>query len=460
MSTDGPVAVADYVQRAREAMAAVADYDQDAVDELAQAVAWAVSREPRARELARASVADTGLGNVEDKYGKLHDHLRTALAETLSGRSVGRVDTDRAGVVEVAKPVGVVGALTPTTNPASTAAFLAMLAVKGRNAVVVSPPPLAAAVTERAIDHVRAELAHVGAPPDLVQVLDEPSLDRAERLVASVDLAHVTGSGTAVEMAETSGTPNYCAGGGNATAIVDETADPSTVAATLAEGASYDNGAVCTSESNAVVDERVLDPLLADLSAAGGYVCSPPESRAVLDALFDGDGHDQALVARSAGTLAEAAGVHPPGDPDVLVLPPEGVAGDDRHAREKLTPVLSVHAGDGFDDLLAATRDLLSVDGAGHSCVLHTGRPDRAERLAREVDVCRAAVNQSAALALPGGPDNDLPPTFSLGTGVWGGSQLDCNLSYRQFVTTTRVAHPTGDGSAPPAVFDDYDGTG
>ncbi len=451
MSADGAVPVEERVRRARAATAAVADYDQGAVDELARAVACAVAREERAQELARVSVADTGIGTVEDKYRKLHDHLQAALEETLSGRSVGRVDTDREGVIEVLKPVGVIGALTPTTNPASTAAFLATLAVKGRNAVVVSPPPLAAAVTERAVEYVRAELAETGAPPDLVQTLEEPSLDRAERLVEAVDLAHVTGSGAAVEVAERSGTPNYCAGGGNATAVVDATADLSSAASALVEGATYDNGAVCTSESNAVVDERVLDSLLSALSADGGYVCSPRESRAVLDALFDGDGHDRSLVARSAGRLAEAAGLDAPGEPDLLVLPPEGVADDDRHAREKLTPVLSVHAGEGFDDLLAVTRDVLSVDGAGHSCVLHTERPERAERLAREVDVCRAAVNQPGALALPGGPDNDLPPTFSLGTGVWGGSQLDRNLSYRQFVTATRVARPTDGESTPPS---------
>jgi sulfoacetaldehyde dehydrogenase len=444
------------IDAARTAMAAVEGYDQEAVDDLARAVAWAVLEEENREAIADCHARETGLGTETGTHRKLEGLVRGGLADCLGEPSVGRIDTDRPGVVEVAKPVGVIGALVPSTNPASTAAFLAMMAVKGRNAIVVSPSPAAIETCERTVGFIREELAAIGAPPDLVQLLDRPvSRSRAHDLLERADFAHVTGSARNVEAGETSGTPNHCVGAGNATALVDETADVAAAAAAIARGVTFDNGAVCTSESNVVADRRVADALFDRLRAQGGYVCSPEESAAVVDALFE-DGHRRrALLADSAPAIADAAGIDA-GTPRFLVLR-GGETVRPGPASEKLAPVVTVYVDEGFDGLLTRADRVLDVDGAGHSCVLHTDREDRVERFARAVDVCRAVVNQPGALGLPG-YGNGLDATLCLGAGVWGGNQLDENLTYRHFLTTTRVARPGG-AELPDdaALFEGYD---
>jgi len=444
--------VSSQLAAARDAMSAVADYDQAAVDHLARAVAWGVLREDRCVDLVGTHDRETGMGTQAGTRAKLEGLVRQGLTEILGEPSVGRIDTDRPGVVEVAKPVGAIGALIPSTNPASTAAFLAMMAVKGRNAIVLSPSPTAAETTARTVEYIRDELARIDAPRDLVQMIDRPiTRENAHALLEQADFAHVTGSARNVEAGETSGTPNYCVGAGNATAVVDATADVGAAAAAIAAGAGFDNGAVCTSESNVVVDERVAEDLLAGLREQDGYVCSPAESAAVADVLFE-DGHrSRNHLAGSAGEIAATAGLSVD-DPSVLVL--RGDSPDDVVAGEKLAPVVTVYTDRGFDQLVETTNRILANDGAGHSCVLHTDREERVEQFATDVDVCRAVVNQAGALGLPGG-DNSLDATLSLGAGVWGGNQLDENLTYRHFITTTRVARPV-DRGADTDPFADY----
>lgn len=436
--------VDEHLAAGRDAMAAVADYDQAAVDDLARAVAWGVLQEDRCIDLVAMYDQETGMGTQAGTRAKLDGLLRQGLTEILGEPSVGRVDTDRPGVIEVAKPVGVIGALIPSTNPASTAAFLAMMAVKGRNAIVLSPPPTAVKTAERTVEYIRDELARVDAPRDLVQMVDRPvTREKAHTLLEKADFAHVTGSARNVEAGETAGTPNYCVGAGNATAVVDETADIDETAGAIATGASFDNGAVCTSESNIVVDERVAADLRDGLREKGGYVCSPEESAAVADLLFE-DGHrTRQYLAASAGDIAAAVGL-PAEDPSVIVLRGDGL--EERFAGEKLAPVVTVYTDRGFDRLLDTANRILAVDGAGHSCTLHTDREERIETFAEAVNVCRAVVNQPGGLGLPGG-GNGLDATLSLGGGVWGGNQLDENLTYRHFITTTRVARPVSSGN-------------
>jgi sulfoacetaldehyde dehydrogenase len=459
-SQESEACVSRQIADGRDAMAAVARYDQDAVDDLARAAAWAVLREDRCTDLTACYARETEMGTQQGTREKIQRFIRGGLADILGEPSVGRIGTDRPGVIEVAKPVGVIGALIPSTNPASTTACLAMMALKGRNSIIISPPPTAAATTEQAVSYIREELARIDEPQNLVQVLDRPiTREKARELLETADFAQVTGSTRNVEAGETSGTPNYCVGAGNTTAIVDETADVEAAAAALATGVAFDNGAVCTSESNVVVDERVAGVLVDGLRKQGGYICSAEESASVAVALFKKNGHRRrALVAQSASDIAATAGIDAGTDTEFLVL--RGRTDIDRptFAREKLAPVVTVYTDRGFTDLLTCVSRILDVEGAGHSCVLHTDRDDRIEQVAREVDVCRVVVNQAGALGLPGAGDG-LDTTLSLGAGVWGGNQLDENLTYRHFITTTRVACPLADGPpSDPKLFDNYDG--
>jgi len=439
-----------------EAMDAIEGYNQEAVDDLARAVAWAVVEEKRCAELTACCARETGLGTRAGTRAKLQEFIKRALADLLGEPSVGRIGTDREGVTEVAKPVGVIGALVPSTNPASTTAFLAMLAVKGRNAIVISPPPTAVEIVDLTVSYIREELGRIGAPRDLVRMVETPvSRAKAETLLELADFAHVTGSEQNVAAGETAGTPNYCVGAGNATAIVDNTADVRTAAAAIATGAGFDNGGACTSESNVVVDERIAELFLDALGQEGGYVCSPQESTRVADVLFDDGRRTRSLIAQPAAEVAAAAGLTVGDEPAFLALR----ADDDPSeplACEKLAPVVTVYMDRGFDQLLDRVGEILATEGAGHSCTIHTTVRSRIERVACEVDVCRAVANQPGGYGL-GGHGNDLDTSLCLGAGVWGGNQLDENLSYRQFITTTRVARPT-DRETPDQqeLFGDY----
>ena len=209
------------------AMAKIDDYDQARTDKLVQAAAWAVYPDERAREISEVAVETTGLGNVEDKISKKQRKTKGTLSDILGEPSVGVVDRDEeSGLVEIAKPVGVVGAVVPSTNPGATPANLAMMALKGRNAVVLSPSPGGVETCELVVDYIHEELDKVGAPTNLVQMVPRP-IDKATtyELMDRVDLLQVTGSASNVERGEQSGTPNYCVGEGNAVSVVDSTAD-------------------------------------------------------------------------------------------------------------------------------------------------------------------------------------------------------------------------------------------
>jgi len=455
---DGPAAAVEAcVGAAREAMEAVADYDQDGADDLARAAAWAVYREDRAESLVETTVEATGLGNAADKRPKVREWIKIILEDALGEPSVGKIPCDDPGVVEIAKPVGVVGGLVPSTNPASTVANLAILALKGRNAVVLSASPAGLPPTAEAVGYIREELAAVGAPRDLVQVLPEPaSKEKSNALLERADLVQVTGSAANVRAGQGSGTPNYCVGEGNPVALVDDGVDLDRVAAETVESAAYDGGTVCAAESCAVAPETVYGEFRAALAAAGGYRCDPAETDRLRETLFpDGSGPDRAVIGRPAPELAAEAGIDVPAETTTLLVEPSGIDADPL-VTECLAPVLATLSVADFEAGLAATERILDRAGAGHSVAVHTDDRERALRAGRRLGVCRMVVNQSD-LYSSGLSANGLTPSLSMGGGTWAGNQLAGNLSYREFIQTTRVAFPVdGDPPDDAAVFGRY----
>lgn len=434
----------------------IADYDQAAADDLARAVTLAVYRESRARRIAERTVADTGMGTVADKQRKLRGRMLAVLEDTLDTPTVGEVPSDRPGVTAYARPVGVVGALIPSTNPAPTVANVALLALRGRNAVVFSAAPSSLGVVQHTVTAIRGELTRLGAPAELVQVLPAPANKaRAHELLERADLVQVTGSSANVAAGERCGTPNYCVGEGNLVAVVDETVTPERVADDIVAGLTFDNSITCVGESNLVVHEGVIDQLLAALESRGGYRCSAAERDRLETALFPDGSLNRSLVGAPASDLAAAADIDtaapgdadgestaaPSDDPEFLLVEATGVGPDHPLTGEKLTNVLTVHRVASFPAALTHTGRLLEYEGAGHSCVVHTSESVRAERAGQELPVCRLAVNQTA-LGPAGTATNGLHTTYSLGGGPWAGNQLEENLSAEQFITTTRVAYP------------------
>ncbi|PSQ13568.1 sulfoacetaldehyde dehydrogenase [Halobacteriales archaeon QS_8_69_73] len=451
------------VQRARDAMDGVADYNQQQADELVRAVGWAAYERERCRELSELAVETTGLGDVDDKFAKKRRKIPGAMAEMLGEETIGVVDVDEEhNLVEIAKPVGVVGAVVPSTNPGATPALLTMMAVKSRNAIVLSPSPRGRQVCERFVEYVHEQLAAVGAPRDLVQLLPTPiTKDKTYELMDRVDVLQVTGSADNVRAGQESGTPNYCVGKGNPVGIVDETADVSAAAERIATSKSFDNSTSCSSEGNVVVVDDVYDETVRALERAGGYSCDDAQRHGLRELLFpDGETLNADALAVPPAELTEMAGIDNPSASaaDFLMVRGQGVGPDYPLAGEKITPVLNVFRVEDIDEAFALTREILDYEGAGHSTSIHTSDRDRAVRAGREIDVARLLVNQVHSHSNGGRYDNGLGSTLSEGAGTWGGNQLDENVTYEQFYQTTTVTRPIPDATEPDpeALFEPY----
>ena len=309
---DSPLAVVQgLVEKARTAMDAFAGADQARVDEAVTALAWSIYEPGRARELAEAAVRDTGLGNVESKIIKNRRKTFGCLRDLMRVRTVGVIDDDPAsGIVKYAKPVGVVCAVAPSTNPAATPVNKAMFSIKGRNAVIIAPSPAGLGATTRTVDCMRTGLEKTGAPPDLVQVLPPP-VDKAltQALMEACDLVVATGSRNNVQRAYSSGTPAIGVGPGNVPVIIDSSADLDDAAEKICASKIFDNATSCSSENSVIIIEDVYDDALAALQAAGGYLCSPDEKEKIERTLWTGGHLNRRVIAKDSSVFAAECGL-------------------------------------------------------------------------------------------------------------------------------------------------------
>lgn len=438
--------VTHLIDQGREAIHDISNYDQEQVDELVQAVAWAIIEDERAEEISELAVETTGMGHVEDKYSKKKRKTLGTLNDILGEPSAGVIDVDEeAGITEIAKPVGVVGAVVPSTNPGATPANLTMMALKGRNAIILSPSPSGRTVCERVVEYIHDELDKVGAPLNLVQMVPPPvNKDKTYELMEQVDLLQVTGSSNNVEYGQKSGTPNYCVGEGNAVAIVDGSANLADAANKIMLSKTFDYATSCSSENSVVILDSVYDQMLDALEAKGGYVCSQAEKERLEETMFP-DGHgslNSEVIAQPASEIAELAGIDGPDaqETDFFVVEGEGIGEQYPLSGEKLSVVLTAYRAVDFDNALDITNQILEFEGSGHSCGLHTTSDDHVEKIGRNADVCRVLINQPQCYGNGGNFDNGLNFTLSMGAGTWGGNQLDENLKYTHFLNVTTVA--------------------
>ncbi|MBK6982775.1 MAG: aldehyde dehydrogenase family protein [Betaproteobacteria bacterium] len=449
-------AVADLVARARAAQAIADGYDQARIDELVAAAAWAILEPGRNRALSELAVADTGIGDVEDKVRKNHRKTLGLLRDLHGMKTVGVVGEDAArGLVEIARPVGVVCAVTPSTNPAATPANKILNALKARNAVIVAPSPKGASTCARLIGYVHAEFDRIGAPRDLVQMLPAPiTKDATAELMRRCDLVVATGSQANVRAAYASGTPAFGVGAGNVAAIVDETADLESAAAKIVLSKCFDNATSCSSENSLVVLEAVADAMLAAL-ARKGCVRLAGEDRARLRQAMWPDGKLSAkVIGQSAAAIANLAGLADPAarDARVLLVDAEGIGPDDPFSGEKLSPVLTVYRARDFAAAKDIVRRIYAFQGAGHSVSLHSTDAGRALDLGLTLPVARVIVNQAHCIANGGSFSNGLPVSLSMGCGTWGRNNFSDNLNVRHYMNVTRVSRPLPERE--PAVDD------
>jgi sulfoacetaldehyde dehydrogenase len=433
--------VADLVKRARRAMGEFADSGQARVDEAVTALAWSLYKPAHAKRLAERAVEATGLGNVESKITKNTRKTFGTLRDLLRVKTVGIIDEDPArGIVKWAKPVGVVAAITPSTNPSATPVNKAMMALKGRNAVIIAPSPAASGITGETVDLMRAELNKIGLPEDLVQILPAP-VDRAltSALMKAADLVVCTGSQNNVRGAYSSGTPAIGVGAGNVPVIIDVDADIDDAAAKIRDSKIFDNATSCSSENSVVIPAAIYEDAMAALERAGGWRAT--EFKAEIQAALWPDGKlSRHLIATDADVFAKGAGL-----PDAaksakfFMVEDDGIGPEHPFSGEKLSLVLTVYKAHDWADAKRIVHDVLSHQGKGHSCGIHTRDMARARELAAETDVVRVLVNQAHTFGNGGGYDNALPFTLSMGCGTWAGNSIDENLNWRHFINVTHL---------------------
>ena len=456
-----PGAIADaLIRRARAAMDAFGDSDQARVDEAVTALAWSLYKPENAEALARMAVEDTGIGNAPDKVTKNQRKTFGTLRDLMRVKSVGIIEEQpELGLVKYAKPVGVVGAVTPSTNPAATPVNKAMMALKGRNAIVIAPSPAGLATTTRTVDLMRAELEKIGASADLVQVLPPP-VDKplTNALMAACDLVVVTGSQNNVRNAYRSGTPAIGVGAGNVPVIIDSSANLDEAAVKIRRSKCFDNATSCSSENSVIIVDDVYDAAIAALERAGGYLADAAETDAIRRTLWVNGKLNRRVIAKDADVFATECGLDGRARASKFFMVEEtGVGGDHPFSDEKLALVLTVYRARTFDAAVDRVREIMEFKGKGHSVGIHTAEMTHARRLAEELDTARVLVNMAHTFGNGGGFDSGLNFTLSMGCGTWQGNSISENLSYRHFLNITHLAVPISeDRPTEDALFGAY----
>ena len=323
--------VAEVVSRARAAQAQIENWDAERVHQLTTAVAYSVARKDRAEELARLAVDEAGFGNYDDKVTKIERRVLGVLSDLRDTKSVGVVEEDPArGLVKIAKPVGVVAGLVPTTGPDATPPVKALCALAGRNAIIFAAHPRSKRTTDAVVGFMREACEQVGAPADLIQVLPEAKIAHTQELMKSVDLIVATGGAGMVKAAYSSGTPAFGVGVGNAVHVVDETADLADAASAIVAAKTFDYATSCLADNAVVAHDSIYDDLLTRLQAAGGYLCTA-DDKAKLQAAMWPDGGEiptPDVIAKSAPVIAELAGIEVPSSTTFLIVEEDGVGHD------------------------------------------------------------------------------------------------------------------------------------
>jgi acyl-CoA reductase-like NAD-dependent aldehyde dehydrogenase len=435
-------AIADaLLARAKAAMQAVDTYDQTAVDRLCRAVAWAGGNEATATRLARMSVDESGMGSPEPKRrAKVLGILRDALRQ----KSIGIIEEmpDK-GIVKYAKPAGIIASLIPVTSPYVTPIGIAIYAIKCRDAVIFSPHPGSRKTTNETVRVMRAALRALGAPEDLLQCVERPSIPLANELMRLCDLTIATGGPAMVKAAYSSGKPAYGVGAGNATMVIDDTADIVEAARNTRISKTNDHGSGCSADGNVLVDATIYDAFVKQLQAEGGYLVTGGEKVALEAAYWDADGHrTPETIARAASVVAQRAGFTIPDDKTFLIVEEQHIGKQHRFSTEKLGTVLAVFKYDGFDQALDKVRQIFETGGKGHSCGIYSYNDDHIHRLALVAPVSRMMVRQVQSASNAGTFTNGMPMTSSMGCGVWGGNITNENISLKHYMNVTWVSRP------------------
>ena len=438
--------VSSYVKRAKAAQKQIQFYTQEQIDEVCVAIGWEVYNDQNIEILAKLAVEETKMGNVQDKITKHKNKVLGVLKDVQHAKSVGCIEVDEVKKIrKFAKPVGVVGALTPVTNPTATPASNGITILKGRNAVIFAPHPRSKKATAMAVQFMRDGLRKVNAPEDLIQVIDEPSIEVTEELMKQVDVVLATGGGAMVKAAYSSGKPAYGVGPGNSVSIVAEDANVKDAATKIMGSKAFDHATSCSSENSIIIHESIYDQMIEQLISLGAHLVSEDmrERLSMYMWPLNDKGYrsiNPKIIAQSAQSIAQGAMLTVNDSVKVLLVEGREYIESDFFSQEKLSPVLTIVRYSTFEEGYRILERLTDNYGTGHSCGIHTFNDDYVKYIGSKIRSSRVLVNQAQAAGNGGAFFNGMPSTVSLGCGSWGGNITSENITYKHFINTTWVS--------------------
>ena len=437
------------IDNARKAQQEFENYSQEQVDKAVRAIGKVIY--DNGEWLAKLAVEETGMGRYEDKILKNKNKAKLVWYKLKGVKSRGIIKKhEDIGVVEVSKPIGVIGCVSPTTNPTMTPNQNAMIALKGGNAIIVCPHPRARQTGIETVKLMRQALNDIGYPQDLVQVVDDPTIEASQYVMSLCDACIATGGPGMVKAAYSSGKPSYGVGAGNVQSLVDTDVDLETAAEKIVRSRVYDNGVLCACEQCVHVQESMFEDLKDLLISHNGYyIGEDSEVDALRKAMFPDGNINKDVVGGSAVDIAKLAGITVPETTRFLLVKISKSGKDEPLSKEKLCPVLCIISYSTWEDAVNHAYENLMNMGAGHSTILHTHNDDHVEYAALRLPVSRIGVNLIGSNGLGGGFDSGLNPTATLGCGSWGNNSTTDNLWWNNLVNISRIAYQMPNNYVP-----------
>ncbi len=437
--------ISELMDRARKAQKIAEGFSQEKVDELAHAIAWEIAaNDELLAEIAEFSFNECQLGDIPSKVAKVAGKCRGILYDVKDAKSVGVVEEiPEKGLVRIAKPVGVVGSLVPSTQGEFHPLTQSIFVVKARDAVIFSPHPRSKLTTTKVTNLLRDVMKKYDAPEDLFICIENPSIPKTTELMKQCDLVIATGGQPMVRAAHSSGTPAFGVGAGNAIIVVDDTADLADAASKIKASKTFDLAAGCSCDNAVLIHESVYDDMLEEFRKVGAHLVDADEKEKLRSTLWPEWPANHVLnrhiVASPVSNIANLAGVEVPEGTSMLLVEEDETGEASPFAGEKMSLVTTVYKTTGIDDAIRITNDNHAYSGSGHSCGIFSATPENVEKLALETYTTRVVVNQPQAATNGGSWVSGMPFTHSLGCGTWGGNGISENVALKHYMNNTWV---------------------
>lgn len=447
---ENKLSIKELVERSKKAQEAFEFASQEEADAASRAVCKVLF--DNAEMLAKLAAEETAMGSYEDKIAKCRNKSALIWHSLKGKKSVGIInEIEERKMIEIAKPMGVVASIVPSTNPTVTPMSNAAFALKTRNSIIFAPHPKAVQCTKVIVDLFRKELAKLGFPEDLVLGLEEVSVENSSELMSLSDIIVATGGMGMVRSAYSSGKPAYGVGAGNVQCIVDRDADLAEAAEKILIGRNFDHGLICLGEQTVFVPEEKLEDFIAEVEKRGGFYVSEAEKiQEIRENLFPNGGPiNKELVGVTASAAAEKLGLDAPKEVKTIVVKVEKAGAGEVLCKEKMCPVISVITYPTFEEGVGMMMDNLNYEGKGHSIAIHSNTKEHVEYAALQCSVSRVIVNQPAGTTGGGSPTNGFTATTTLGCGSWGNNSFSGNLSYEHLMNITRIGYPFEESYLP-----------